>query len=50
MRGSIPSQYPYGVSRYSKRIAAVRNMLEDKDILKLNYNDGVLDAAAGIIR
>jgi hypothetical protein len=31
-------------------IAAVRNMLEDKDILKLNYNDGILDAAAGIIR
>lgn len=31
-------------------VAAVRNMLEDKDILKLNYSDGILDAAAGIIR
>ena len=31
-------------------IAAARHMLDDKDILKLNYSDGVLDAAAGIIR
>jgi len=31
-------------------IAVVRNMLEDQDILKLNYNDGILESAAGIIR
>ena len=31
-------------------IAAVRNMLGDEDVLKLNYSGGVLDAASGIIR
>ena len=31
-------------------IAAVRNMLGDEDVLKMNYSGGVLDAASGIIR
>ena len=31
-------------------IAAVRDMLGDEDVLKMNYSGGVLDAASGIIR
>ena len=42
----VPGPYALDVAW----VAVVRNMLEDKDILKLNYSDGVLDAAAGIIR